>query len=149
MFDATDSVGAFAFQLPLFPEDLAIPNDVDPRRLPVVVRRPMLMEIAKAVAADYMIPLHDLLGECRAPVFSHPRQDFCWRARQVRNADGSHRYSLCQIGGFFAVHRASNRGLDHTTVLHGIRRQEGRHRERLMAHIREMNRRSALVHGAG
>lgn len=149
MFDATDSVGAFAFQLPVFPEDLAIPNEPDPRRLPVVVRRPMLMEIAKSVAAEYMIPLHELLGESRAPVFSHPRQDFCWRARQLRNADGGRRYSLPQIGLFFAAHRPSAKAMDHTTVLHGIRCQEGRHRERLMAHIREMNRRSALQHGAG
>lgn len=80
----------------------------------VVPRQPSLRELLEETAADYDLEAQDLLKVDRRPEISRPRQDFMWRARRVKWASGKHRYSLPQIGHFLG-------GMDHTTVLHGVR----------------------------
>lgn len=61
----------------------------------------------------------DLQSVSRTHRIAHPRQEFMWRCRQVKNPDGSWRYSLPQIGLFLG-------GMDHTSVLHGVRQHAKR-----------------------
>jgi chromosomal replication initiation ATPase DnaA len=88
-------------------------GDIDPRPTGG------LKTILKQTAADYNLDPLDLFGAGRGHWITKPRQDFMWRARQVRWSDGRHRYSLPQIGEFLG-------GRDHTTILWGIRQHEKR-----------------------
>jgi chromosomal replication initiator protein len=75
--------------------------------------KPTMMSIAKGVAAAYDLTVGDLITRSRVRRVSHPRQEAMYLMRQVTWPDGSHRYSLPQIGQFF--------GKDHTTALFGIK----------------------------
>lgn len=77
--------------------------------------RPLtLRAIAEEVAFDRFISVADLIGKSRKDRHAQPRHEFMWRARQVKQEDGAHRYSLMQIAQFLGM-------TDHTSVLHGVR----------------------------
>lgn len=79
---------------------------------PVVPRTgPTMRSILAEVCTDHVLPAHEVTGVRRHLPLVRARQDFMWRCRQMKNPDGSYRYSLPQIGRFL--------GMDHTTVLHG------------------------------
>lgn len=80
--------------------------------------RKTMRTIAEEVAAKHLISVDELRGDCRHKYAAHPRHEAMWAMRQVRCADGSHRYSLPLIGRFF--------GRDHTTVLAACRAHERR-----------------------
>lgn len=71
------------------------------------------------VCADYRITEEDIRNPARTRRIAWPRQAFMWRCKQVKRADGTDRYSFPQIGAFLG-------GMDHTSVLHGVRRHEQR-----------------------
>jgi len=77
-----------------------------------------LRQIFHDTAADHRLTVAQMEADTRAHAISHPRQDFMWRARQVKWADGTPRYSLPMIGKFL--------GVDHSTVIHGVRAHEKR-----------------------
>jgi hypothetical protein len=77
-----------------------------------------LVGLLSSVAADHGLSIRDLESESRRGPVVRARQEFMWRARAIRWSDGGHRYSLPMIGDFL--------GRDHTTVLHGVRRHQGR-----------------------
>lgn len=85
-----------------------------------VVPRPIgtMKTILAEAAADHGLPPTAITGDRRFAHHVRARQEFMWRARQVKWADGTHRYSLPMIGKFL--------GVDHTTVLHGVRAHEKR-----------------------
>ena len=78
-----------------------------------------LRGLLATVARDYSMTAEELLSPRRSYCVSHPRQDFMWRARQVKWPDGAHRYSLPFIAGFLGF-------TDHTTILHGVRAHQAR-----------------------
>lgn len=78
------------------------------------VTRPSLHAIARAIAAEYSLPLATVLGRSRTAHIAHARQALYWALR----AQG---LSLPAIGRFMQR--------DHTTILYGIQA----HRERLKA----------------
>jgi chromosomal replication initiator protein len=78
-----------------------------------------MREIAVAVAASHGCSVAELRGQSRIRIIARPRQEAMWLCRQVRLADGKHRYSLPLIGHFFG-------GRDHTTVLHAVRVHQAR-----------------------
>lgn len=78
-----------------------------------------LRSLLEAVSRERNIPLHELTSATRAHPVAHARQDFMWRARQVRWPDGRPRYSLPFIARFLGMK-------DHTSILHGVRAHEGR-----------------------
>lgn len=82
-------------------------------------------------AADHAIHVRDILSLSRARPIAHARQDFMWRARQVRWQDGGYRYSLPQVARFLGLK-------DHTSVLHGVR-----------AHGKRMEAAATCPHGEG
>lgn len=79
---------------------------------------PRMAQIAQEVAADYGIRVTDMLGQSVEHRFAHPRQDFWWRCRQVKDHRGKQRFSLPQIGRF--SHR------DHSTVRTGVIQHKAR-----------------------
>lgn len=83
---------------------------------------PTMKEIFAEVCADHRLLPREVMGDRRILPYVRARQDFMWRCRQVRNADGTQRFSTPQIGLFLG-------GMDHTTVLHG----ERAHAKRLQA----------------
>lgn len=86
---------------------------------PVVPRPAGTMKtILAEAAADHGLPPSAITGDRRFIHHVRARQDFMWRARQVKWADGKPRYSLPMIGQFL--------GVDHTTILHGVRAHEKR-----------------------
>jgi hypothetical protein len=78
-----------------------------------------LKGILAEVATEWGMRPEDILQDSRKKLIVEPRQDFMWRARQVRWPDGSYRYSLPMIAAFLRLK-------DHTTVMHGVRRHEAR-----------------------
>lgn len=84
--------------------------------------RPMLTEIQQAVCQWYGMPRNDMLSTSRVREIARPRQVFMYLAREMTVL------SLPQIA-------KSLGGMDHTTVLHGIRNIE-----RLMRTIPELER---------
>lgn len=78
--------------------------------------------IQAQVEAEYGLNPGELLSLRRTTRVVRPRQDFMWRCRQVKWGDGTPRYSLPKIGQHLG-------GLDHTTVLHGVRQHERRLRD--------------------
>jgi chromosomal replication initiator protein len=84
-----------------------------PRSLPAIL---------KCTASDHGSSSDEILGTSRLRCIAWARQDFMWRARQVRKANGEELYSLPRIGQFLG-------GKDHTTVLHGVRAHAKRLRE--------------------
>ena len=88
-------------------------------RAPNVPRPATTMKtILAEAAADHGLRPSDITGDRRFIHHVRARQDFMWRARQVKWLDGKPRYSLPQIGQFL--------GVDHTTVIHGVRAHEKR-----------------------
>lgn len=79
---------------------------------------PAARQIIADTAHRHRLKVSELLGRCRARAYAWPRHEAMWLIRQLRYPDGSHRYSLPQIAAFF--------GMDHTSVLHGVRRHEAR-----------------------
>lgn len=77
-----------------------------------------LRTVLEVVAFAYRMEPNTLLSPSREWRFAHPRQHFMYEARQIKWADGRYRYSLPQIGRFL--------GIDHTTVLFGVRQHEKR-----------------------
>lgn len=76
-----------------------------------------LKGIMRATAADHGVEVEDLFSVSRGKAIVRVRWDFMWRARQVKWPDGAFRYSLPQIAQALG-------GMDHTTVLHGVREFE-------------------------
>lgn len=86
---------------------------------PVVPRPTSTMRsILEDVCAKHRLSVREVTGESRYIHLVRARQNFMWLCRQVKNSDGSCRYSLPQIGNFL--------GMDHTTILHGVRAHEKR-----------------------
>lgn len=77
-----------------------------------------MRSILAEVCAERGVTEADVLSQSRKRKVSRPRQDFMWRCRQVKRADGRGRYSLPQIGAFLQR--------DHTSVLFGVRAHEAR-----------------------
>lgn len=82
-------------------------------------RPPSMREIAAEVAQAHGLKVDDLTGPSRRWAVARPRQEAFWRCRQVRRADGQHRYSMPMIAAYFGRR-------DHTTILHGIRAHAAR-----------------------
>lgn len=81
--------------------------------LPEGAPKKSVRQIIAETAADHRIPVDEMLSERRQRHLVYARQDAMWRIRQQTT------FSLPRIGGFFG-------GMDHTTVLHGIRAHEAR-----------------------
>lgn len=75
--------------------------------------------IAALVATRHSCSVAELRGPARERCIAWPRQEAMWLMRQVLTPKGEHRFSLLQIGRFLGDR-------DHTTVLHGIRKHDGR-----------------------
>jgi chromosomal replication initiator protein len=73
-----------------------------------------MQSLLRETAADHGLTAPDLMADTRKRFIAHARQDFMWRARQIRTRTGEHRYSFPMIGRFLG-------GMDHTTVVHGVR----------------------------
>lgn len=71
-------------------------------------------QIAWEVAYSRGLTLEELLAKSRCQHLAHTRHEAMYLMRAVRWPDGSHRYSLPQIGRFFRM--------DHSSVVHGVRR---------------------------
>lgn len=69
--------------------------------------------IAQQVCNEHDVSVRELKGRSNVRNIAWARQDFMWRARQVRRENGDHRYSLSAIGGFLGRH--------HATVMYGVR----------------------------
>lgn len=80
---------------------------------------PILRAIIREVAESHGLTPEQLCGLGAERRLYHPRQEAMWRCRQLLREDGSHRFSYPQIG------RALGQR-DHTTIIHGVRRYEGR-----------------------
>jgi len=80
---------------------------------------PTMRQLLREVAEEYGLTIAQLESSERSYNVSHPRQDFMWRCRQVKWANGKARYSYPQIARFLG-------GMDHTTVMHGVRAHETR-----------------------
>lgn len=76
-----------------------------------------MTEIATAIAAKHGMNLDDLRFPLRTKPYVRARWETMWAIRQVRKANGEHRYSTTQIARFLQLE-------DHTTVLHGLKRHE-------------------------
>ncbi len=72
---------------------------------------PTMKDIAQDVANRHGIAVDDLMGQSRAYMYSHPRQEAFYLCRQVMRR-GEPRYSLPQIGRFF--------DRDHSSVHWGV-----------------------------
>lgn len=90
----------------------AVPPD-DPR--PEGGLKRLLNEVARA----HGLPLSRLISRSRIRPIAHARQDFMWRARQIKWPDGRWRYSLSQVASILNIE-------DHTTIIHGVRAHKGR-----------------------
>lgn len=77
-----------------------------------------LKAILADTARDYDLEPEALLVRSSKASIARPRQDFIWRARQLRWLDGTNRYSQPMIAAFL--------GMDHTSVLHGERSHAAR-----------------------
>ncbi len=86
----------------------------------------ILPTLAAMVAAKHGITVEDLRGQRRKRKIAWARQEFAWRAYQVRRPDGSRRFSTTYIANFCD-------GRDHTTAVHSIRRFAERRRVWLVA----------------
>jgi chromosomal replication initiation ATPase DnaA len=75
--------------------------------------------ITAIVAARHGLTVEELREPGRSRYVAYPRQEAMWMMRQVKTANGEHRFSLPQIGRYLG-------GRDHTTVLHGVKAHEAR-----------------------
>lgn len=71
-------------------------------------------EIILRVCEEEDVYPGDVLSDCRLRRIIYARWKIWAELREVRRADGSHVYSMSQIGHMF--------GKDHTTVSHGLER---------------------------
>ena len=78
-----------------------------------------LRSLLEAVGRAHGVASDHLLAGRKLKRLAVARQDFMWRARQVRAADGARRYSLPMIARFLGLK-------DHTTILWGARRHQAR-----------------------
>jgi chromosomal replication initiator protein len=74
------------------------------------VKSPSIAEIQRAVAEDFGIGLHELLGKRRPAKFVRPRQVSMYLSRHLT------RHSYVKLGIAF--------GRDHATIHHGVERTE-------------------------
>lgn len=113
-----------------------------PRALPVIVRSRTIRMIAEEVAARRRDVLADEIMNVRSSSYriAHARHEVMWRARQLLEADGSHRFSFPQIGAAFLG------GMDHTSVLHGCRQHEKVIRAHIVERVAAENAESAILH---
>lgn len=89
--------------------NIAPPN---PNQNTMIAVSPKRLEaIADQVCARHGIGRNDLLSKSRRPAIVHIRWEFMWRARHETCA------SYPAIGAFLG-------GMDHTSVLHGVKRYE-------------------------
>lgn len=77
-----------------------------------------IRDIIREVAEERGVRPDDILGRCRKRVNVHARQEVMWRARQVRWANGSHRYPYLMLERL--LHR------DHSTIVYGVAAHETR-----------------------
>lgn len=78
--------------------------------VPAITMRSILAE----VCAEHRLPVAEVAGPRRQLPLVCARQDFMWRCRQVKTSSGSPRWSYPQIARFLG-------GMDHTTVIHGVK----------------------------
>lgn len=78
-----------------------------------------MRHLLRVTAFEHGLSVEDIAGGRRWFHLTAARHDFFWRCRQVKRADGTFRYSLPQIGEFLG-------GMDHTSVLNGVRRHAKR-----------------------
>lgn len=83
-----------------------------------------MRKILARVAAYYQMPVSLIMSDRRLRSVVFARQQVMWECRQVRRPDGTHRYSLPMIAAMLT--RPDRRQMDHTTVMHGVRRHEER-----------------------
>lgn len=86
--------------------------------------RPRMSAIAAEVERLYSMGAGDLRERTRRPEVVGPRQVACW----IMHRRG--RFSLHQIGAFFAVH--------HTTVMHSVQKIDARIGDDEIAHVQEV-----------
>lgn len=79
-----------------------------------IPRQITMKDLLRETAEDHNLDYAALMGDSRKQRIAHARHDFMWRARQIKNPDGSHRYTLPMIGRFLG-------GMDHTSIIHGVR----------------------------
>lgn len=78
-----------------------------------------MKDVLADVAEKHGLSVQQLRGKTRKRNIAWARQEAMWRIRQIKNDDGTPRYSLPQIGAYCG-------GRDHTTVIHALRRHEDR-----------------------
>lgn len=121
-------------------EDRTEPGEII--NLPALIKVNTIRRLAEHVAAkrrdvradEIMNPA---IREFRA---AHARHEVMWMARELRNADGSHRFSFPLIARPF--------GMDHSSVQHGVKQHKRRLRLQTMAEVAADNASSARIHGA-
>ncbi len=102
--------------LSLWRGDIAKPAHVHSVK---VSRETLSRTLAAVCMTNPGLKPEELLSGSSKRRIAHPRQEAMWLLRQITWGDGTPRHSLPEIG------RALG-GLDHTTVLHGIRAHEKR-----------------------
>lgn len=147
MFNATCSADTPIFQCPHcgWPVEERAPEPVG-GGLPVVIREKTVQRIAEEVAARLgNVTAHEILNIPRGGHrVERPRHEVMWRARQLRNPDGSRRMSLPQIGREFMK---ATGGMDHSSVINAVRNHDGVIRAEVIANVLSANAASALAHG--
>lgn len=112
---------------------------------PAVIRR-TIGDIVLEVANRRRVAVWEIESELRTARVTQARQEVYWLAYQVRTPTGERRYSLTMIGRYFNGKGGRVQPIDHTSVLHGVRKHRDRLREALIATIRAANELSALEH---
>lgn len=79
----------------------------------MIVPAKSMREIARDTAEARGVSLDDLMSRNKCKRFAHARQQAMWLMFAQSRSDGSHRFSIPQIGAFF--------GMDHTSALYGIK----------------------------
>lgn len=117
--------------------------------LPVIVRHGVIRALAEHVARRRGNVTAAEIMEGRGPHrIAHARHEVIWMARELKNSDGSYRFTLHMIGAAFMKDEGRG-GLDHTSVLNGWRRHGKVVRDEALAKVAADNAASARVHGVG
>jgi len=96
-------------------------GDVQPPHPPEPPLGEKVRAILRQAAAFHGVTVDDIKGSRRFLSHCMARQEAMWRLREIKAPDGSPRLSLPRIGQIVG-------GVDHTTVLHGVRAHERRRR---------------------
>jgi hypothetical protein len=83
-----------------------------------VVPAALFARVIEETATDHGLSPLDLLRKGRSHKIAHARQHAMWRLRSMTDAAGEPLYGFLTLGRAF--------GLDHTTILHGIRQHRKR-----------------------